>query len=108
MIDEAEEDEDEELGHAETYAEYKPPKRKHSTGASITMCDEMGTFLFLLRFGSDQLKRQKEILCFYGVNVVSQLSFDVTCSLKCAANCVHSTAQCCCFCFSGELREPTP
>ena len=27
-IDEAEEDEDEELGHAETYAEYMPPKCK--------------------------------------------------------------------------------
>ena len=27
-LDEAEEDEDEELGHAETYAEYMPPKCK--------------------------------------------------------------------------------
>ena len=28
-LDEAEEDEDEELGHAETYAEYMPPKCKY-------------------------------------------------------------------------------
>ncbi len=29
VMDEAEDEEDEELGHAETYAEYMPPKREY-------------------------------------------------------------------------------